>query len=104
MKEVDYGPTCRLAPSPEVGPGTTVGTLKQGYPCYKEKTVCRQRSLWLRDKRLTDAQPRPPWGHQVAKGKDVLRMYAAGLDPLRGKHRTLRMTSGPAGQILDPLE
>jgi hypothetical protein len=28
----NFGPTCRLASSPEVGPGATVGTLKQGYP------------------------------------------------------------------------
>jgi hypothetical protein len=26
-----FGPTCRLASSPEVGPGATVGTLKLGY-------------------------------------------------------------------------
>jgi hypothetical protein len=26
------GPTCRPISSPEVGPGATVGTLKQGYP------------------------------------------------------------------------
>jgi hypothetical protein len=28
----DSGPTCRLASSPEAGPGATVGTLNQGYP------------------------------------------------------------------------
>jgi hypothetical protein len=28
----DSGPTCRLVPSPEVGPGVTIGTLNQGYP------------------------------------------------------------------------
>jgi hypothetical protein len=27
-----FGPTYRLVSSPEVGPGATVGTLKQGYP------------------------------------------------------------------------
>jgi hypothetical protein len=27
-----FGPTCKLASSPEVGPGATVGTLKLGYP------------------------------------------------------------------------
>jgi hypothetical protein len=27
-----FGPTCRLVPSPEVGPGATVGTLNQRYP------------------------------------------------------------------------
>jgi hypothetical protein len=28
----NFGPTCRLVPSPEAGPGATVGTLNQGYP------------------------------------------------------------------------
>jgi hypothetical protein len=31
-RQSSFGPTCRLAPSPEVGPGATVGILKQGYP------------------------------------------------------------------------
>jgi hypothetical protein len=26
-----FGPTCRLASSPEAGPGATIGTLKLGY-------------------------------------------------------------------------
>jgi hypothetical protein len=33
-----FVPTCRLASSPEVGPGATIGTLKQGYPYYSMKT------------------------------------------------------------------
>jgi hypothetical protein len=33
-----FGPTCRLASSPEVGPGATVDTLKLGYPYYSMKT------------------------------------------------------------------
>jgi hypothetical protein len=33
-----FGPTCRLASSPDVGPGATVGTLKLGTPCYYIKT------------------------------------------------------------------
>jgi hypothetical protein len=28
----NFGPTCRIASSPEVGLGATVGTLRQGYP------------------------------------------------------------------------
>jgi hypothetical protein len=31
-RQSDSGPTCRLASSPEAGPGATVGTLNQGYP------------------------------------------------------------------------
>jgi hypothetical protein len=31
-RQSSFGLICRLVSSPEVGPGATVGTLKQGYP------------------------------------------------------------------------
>jgi hypothetical protein len=35
-----FGPTCRLVSSPDMGPGATIGTLKQGYPLLQcEGTV-----------------------------------------------------------------
>ena len=37
-RQSSFGPTCRLVSSPEVGPGATVGTLKQGPPYYSVKT------------------------------------------------------------------
>jgi hypothetical protein len=42
-QSTSFGPTCRLASSPEVGPGATVGTLKLGYPLllYKDKEPTR---------------------------------------------------------------
>jgi hypothetical protein len=45
-QNTSFGPTCRLASSPEVGPGATVGTLKLGYPLllYKD-AVPTQLSL-----------------------------------------------------------
>jgi hypothetical protein len=36
-RQSDSGPTCRLASSPEAGPGATVGTLNQGYPLLQYK-------------------------------------------------------------------
>jgi hypothetical protein len=36
-------PTCRLASSPEVGPGATVGTLKLGYPLLLYKNAVPTR-------------------------------------------------------------
>jgi hypothetical protein len=36
-RQSDSGPTCRLAPSPEVGLGATVSTLNQGYPLLQNK-------------------------------------------------------------------
>jgi hypothetical protein len=35
----NFGPTCRLASSPEAGPGATVGTLDKGYPLLQYKDV-----------------------------------------------------------------
>jgi hypothetical protein len=42
-QSTSFGPTCRLASSPEVGPGATVGTLKLGYPLllYKDAVPTR---------------------------------------------------------------
>jgi hypothetical protein len=42
-QRTSFGPTYRLASSPEVGPGTTVSTLKLGYPLllYKDAVPTR---------------------------------------------------------------
>ena len=45
-RQSNFGPTCRLASSPEAGPGATVDTLNQGYPLLRyEDEVPIQRSL-----------------------------------------------------------
>jgi hypothetical protein len=45
----NFGPTCRLASSPEAGLGATVGTLKQGYPLLQyEHAVPVRRPLATR--------------------------------------------------------
>jgi hypothetical protein len=44
-QSTSFGPTCRLASSPEVGPGATVGTLKLGYPLLLYKNVVPTRLL-----------------------------------------------------------
>jgi hypothetical protein len=43
--QTDSGPTCRLASSPEAGPGATVGTLNQGYPLLQHKGIAPMRRL-----------------------------------------------------------
>jgi hypothetical protein len=45
-----FGPTCRLVPSLEAGPGATVGTLNQGYPLlqYEGMVPVRQSLLAAR--------------------------------------------------------
>ena len=42
-QNTSFGPTCRLASSPEVGLGATIGTLKLGYPLllYKDTVPTR---------------------------------------------------------------
>jgi hypothetical protein len=48
-RQSNFGPTCRLASSPEAGPGAIVGTLNQGYPLLKyEDAVSVRRSLATR--------------------------------------------------------
>jgi hypothetical protein len=42
-RQSSFGPTCRLVPSPEVGPRATNGTLKQGYPLLQYEDVIPTR-------------------------------------------------------------
>jgi hypothetical protein len=42
-RQSDFGPTCRLVSSPEVGPGAIVGTLNQGYPLLQYEDVVSVR-------------------------------------------------------------
>jgi hypothetical protein len=42
-RQSSFGPTCRLISSPEVGPGATVGTLKQGYPLLQHEDAVPTR-------------------------------------------------------------
>jgi hypothetical protein len=45
-RQPGFGPTCKLVSSPKVGPGATIGTLKQGYPLLQcEGTVPMRLSL-----------------------------------------------------------
>jgi hypothetical protein len=48
-RQSNFGPTCRLASSPKVGPGATVVTLNQRYPLLQyEDAVPVHRSLATR--------------------------------------------------------
>jgi hypothetical protein len=42
-RQSDYGPTCRLASSPEADLGATVGTLNQGYPLLQHEDAAPMR-------------------------------------------------------------
>ena len=49
-----FGPTCGLIPHPQVGPGATVGTLRQEYPLLQDKDEGAQE----RQPRTTGPDPR----------------------------------------------
>jgi hypothetical protein len=42
-RQSDSCPTCKLASSPEAGPGATVGTLNQGYPLLQHEGIAHMR-------------------------------------------------------------
>jgi hypothetical protein len=44
-RQSNFGPTCRLVSSPEVGPGATVSTLIQGYPLLQHEDTVPTRLL-----------------------------------------------------------
>jgi hypothetical protein len=102
-RSTSFGPTCRLASSPKVGPEATVGTLKLGYPLllYKDavlmrlslshvvKVLCvgpshespQSRAATLGPQR----RPTPPHGRvrsrHVSREGDILQGINSGPDP-----------------------
>jgi hypothetical protein len=67
-RQSSFGPTCRIVSSPEVGPGATISTLKQGYPFIQyEGAVPTRLSLvaWRTAPDLTTwTAPGPPHGRR----------------------------------------
>jgi hypothetical protein len=67
-RQPGFGPTYRLESSPKVGPGATVGTLKQGYPLLQcEGAMSMRLSLvvWqTAPDPTTRTAPRPPRGQR----------------------------------------
>jgi hypothetical protein len=67
-RQSDSGPTCRLASSPEAGPGATVGTLNQGYPLLQYKDIVHVRRLLAT--RRTASDPTTWAGLEAPRGKE----------------------------------
>jgi hypothetical protein len=67
-RQLDSGPTCRLASSPEAGPGATVSTLNQGYPLLQHEDaapVQHLKATWRMAPNPTiRAGPRVPHGKE----------------------------------------
>jgi hypothetical protein len=66
-RQSDSGPTCRLASSPEAGPGATFGTLNQGYPLLQHEDAAPMRRL------LATRGTAPDPTAWAAKGQHVAR-------------------------------
>jgi hypothetical protein len=64
----DFGPTCRLASSSEVGPGATVGTLNQGYPLLQYECAAPVRHLQVTRRAAPD--PTTWAGLRAPRGKE----------------------------------
>jgi hypothetical protein len=67
-RQPDSGPTCRLASSPEGGPGANVGTLNQGYPLLQHKDAAPMRRLLAT--RGTTPDPTAWAGQRAPRGKE----------------------------------
>jgi hypothetical protein len=97
-RQSSFGPTCRLVSSPEVGPGATVGTLKQGYPLQRyEGAVPTRLSLvaWQATPDPTTwTAPRSPRGQR----RQNPPRYKQWIRTPMGKRRTHAYTDRTSGQ------
>jgi hypothetical protein len=67
-RQSDSCPTCKLASSPEAGPGATVGTQNQGYPLLQhEDTTPMRRPLATR---RTAPDPTGWAGQRAPRGRE----------------------------------
>jgi hypothetical protein len=102
-RQSSFGPTCRLISSPEVGPGATVDTLKQGYPLLLCKDAvptrlslsCMEEVVHVGPSHDTlesqaailgpQQRPTPPrgWlrGRRIAREDDILQDVNSGSRP-----------------------
>jgi hypothetical protein len=122
-RSTSFGPTCRLASSPKVGPGGTVGTLKLGYPLllYKDKELA-----WLSLSRMVEVlcvgpshgspqsqaailgpqqHPTPPHGwvqsRHVSREGGILQSINSESGPPRESAGPSDIQSGPPRLVLD---
>jgi hypothetical protein len=116
-RSTSFGPTCRLASSPKVGLGATVGTLKLGYPLllYKDavptrlslsrvvKVLCVGPGHDSPQSRVTtlgpQQRPTPPhgrvWSRHVSRKGDILQGINNRSGPPWESARPLDTQSGP---------
>jgi hypothetical protein len=111
-RQTSFGPTCRLVCSPEVGPGATVGILKQGYPLlqYEDATISSRVVNSTRSHHV-DGSGAATWPEKTIYSK----VSTVGPDPhgkvpdpcmygpdLRVRSRTSTGVNRTPGRVLDP--
>jgi hypothetical protein len=107
---VSFGPTCRLASSPKVGPGATVGTLKQGYPLLLYQGAVPVRLPLSRVAVELRPRPRSASAQPRAVAQDPQRRPASPHGRVRGRHvskmveysRTSTVSPDPHGSASNP--
>jgi hypothetical protein len=121
-RSTSFGPTCRLASSPEANPGATVGTLKLGYPLllYKDAVPTRlslsrvvmvlcvgpdHDSPQSQATTLGPQQPTPPHGRvrsrHVSREGGILQGINGESGPPWESAGPLDMQSGPPRLVQD---
>jgi hypothetical protein len=122
-RSTSFGPTCRLAFSPEVGPGATIVTLKLGYPLplYRDKepvrlslsrvveVLCVGPSYGSPQSQATilgpQQRPTPPHGRvrsrHMSREGGILQSINSESGPPRESARPPDIQSGPPGLVPD---
>jgi hypothetical protein len=97
-RKSDSGPTYRLASSPEVGPGATVGTLNQGYPLLQHKGIAPMRRLLAAWRTAPNSTG---WAGQRAPRGEEMHHASVRLDPHRGPPGPYIHTGPNPGRVPD---
>jgi hypothetical protein len=95
-RQLDSGPTCRLASSPEAGPRATIGTLNQGYPLLWHEDAAPMRRLlatWG-----TPPDPTAWTGQRASRGKKRQHIPVS-PDPHRRTPDLYTYKSGASEQV-----
>jgi hypothetical protein len=108
-RSTSFGPTCRLASSPEVGPGATVGTLKLGYPLLLYKDA---EPTWLSLSSVAEELCGTKlclapvasgyFGSTAAPDPATWRVRSRHMSREGGILQSINSESGPHGRVPDP--
>jgi hypothetical protein len=109
-QSTSFGPTCRLASSPVVGPGATNGTLKLGYPLllYKDAVptqLSHSRVVRVLCVRLSHDSPQPratTLGPQQRLTPPHGRVWSRHVSRESDRPKASTVSSNPHGRVPGP--